>query len=156
ERPSKRALTREEADVEVGKYLQLRPNATVRRLAEAIGVATGTICKLPAWRNAMAKRQAARRTSVKTVSTKDGSLDWLGANDPDPEAYIDAEDTAFHRLAAEMPPELRRRLMALKSSQQSALVQYVVAEKPEGNVELIQAIVEQWFDQEEDRKRRSR
>lgn len=117
-------IPRDEANILVRKYLEGHSGATVKEVAKAVGISTGSVSESAAWQAEMGRRKAANyqppQKPTRPLTKK--MLEAIGRDD-DPDAKLEVEEAVFRKLVEKASPDERARLMALKGEAKQKLIE---------------------------------
>jgi hypothetical protein len=112
-----------EANIRIKKYLDTHPKATIRDVAKAVGLSTGKVAGLDAWRREMAERDAAKPPPRKAERRlTDRMLASTGRHD-DPAAKVMQDDAIWQWLLDRAKPTERAELHRRKAEERAKLIE---------------------------------
>jgi hypothetical protein len=127
--PTKKTpVPRDEANISVRLHSKKNPNATVREMAKAIGIAQGRFSQLPAWIAHLVRKKKTeeeRQSSPKTVRLTKAILDNIGAKS-EVGAGIELEEAAWRHLLENANDDERAKLHALKPAEKAKHINLVI------------------------------
>jgi hypothetical protein len=123
DRPPRRPLPDDEAEVEVRTFLEKHPHANARQVAEGVGIALGRVSGLAAWRSALGKRKANKRPGTKKPRPLTQKMVQAIGREDDPAARMEAEEAAWLHLIDQAKPPERAKLHAMPKEERARLIQ---------------------------------
>lgn len=115
-----------EANIFIKRFLDQNPKTPIRDVAKAVGLSTGKVSQMDAWRREMAQRKAAKKPTKKDARPLTPKmLACIGKKDnmDDVDARIDAEDVAWRRIIEEADEQKRVEVFALSKEQRKKLIE---------------------------------
>jgi hypothetical protein len=112
-----------EANIRIKKYLDSHPKATIREVAEEVGLSTGKIAQLDAWKREMAGRKAAMPPPKKYERPlTDKMLAARGQKD-DPAAKIMQDEAIWQWLLEKAKPKEKADLHMKTDKEKATLIE---------------------------------
>jgi hypothetical protein len=114
-----------EANIRIKKYLESHPKATIRDVAAEVGLSTGKVAQLDAWKRAMAERKAAKPRPKKAERPlTDKMLAAKGQND-DPAAKVMQDEAIWQWLLETAKPKEKAELHMKNAEERATLIELV-------------------------------
>jgi hypothetical protein len=123
-----KSIPRDEANIIVRNHSRTHPDATAREFS-ALGIALGTLPKLPAYiahQVRKAKAEADKTRTPRTIRLTTKMLEALGRR-LDVEVGIEIEEAAWEYLLNQASPAERAELLRKKSSEKAKLIKETIA-----------------------------
>jgi hypothetical protein len=118
-----------EANILVRDFLKDHPQARIRAVAAATGLAIASIHNTPAWKDFREKTSKPRREKAARQLTRE-MLAAINNGHAAPGARIEARDTIWRVLLEKATPDERVRLNAMSSSQKEELIDETIKDPP--------------------------
>lgn len=113
----------DEANLIIKRFLKDYPKATIREVAREVGLSTGKVSGLEAWRNHMAFRRAAKPPSkVKERPLTKKMLECVGKDD-DPVQPLIRNEAIWNYLLKNADRKSREELLKMSESKQCELIE---------------------------------
>ncbi|QJW92559.1 hypothetical protein [Frigoriglobus tundricola] len=114
-----------EANIRIKKYLDIHPKATIRDVAEEVGLSIGKIAQLDAWRRVMAERKAAKPAPNRSERPLTDKMLAATGKEDDPSEKVIEDEAIFRWLLEKAQPKERAELHMKTPSERATLIDMV-------------------------------
>jgi hypothetical protein len=115
-------ISDDEAKALVKQFLKKNPTATVREVAAAVGIAVGRIPDMKEWREAYARRKAAKPVKPKKARELTKQMEQTIGKEADPATRIMVDDAIWQRLIEQADQQGRAKLHAMTATERADLI----------------------------------
>jgi hypothetical protein len=112
-----------EANIRIKKYLDTHPKATIRDVAGEVGLSTGKVSQLDAWKRAMAERKAAKLPPKKSPRQLTAKMLAAKGRKDDPAAKVMKDEAIWQWVLEKAKPKEKADMFMLSEEKKAKLIE---------------------------------